>query len=403
MLRVPLGQVKVGMCLAAPVPNPKQMEYDLLKAGFELTDGMIDRLRELGVRTVWVAYPNLDFLDEMINPKLTAEQQQVYRTLKESFTGTQKRVVARIDFAEYRRTLGSLVASIANQQVDTLLMEPLNNKEGDLFLHSSNVCYLALIMGVKLGHYLVQQRSRLDPRHARDVMNLGLGALLHDVGKVELPRELHQFEPTPAGDSPEQWRAHTQIGYEQIRGKVEPSASQIALHHHQRYDGRGFPAMESTGQPLAGNRIHIFSRIVTVANWYERRVQQAGKQNLPQIVAMKELRSEEFAGVFDPVVFKAFSDLVPPFPVGSLIGLSDGSQAVVLIHNPDDPCRPTVRRVSDDEQLGETGGDEREDVDLVKHADLSIVSADGCDVEPFLFSHDEGAVHSDVDEQYTRA
>ncbi|MCG3177825.1 MAG: hypothetical protein BIFFINMI_00145 [Phycisphaerae bacterium] len=392
MLRVPLGQVQPGMILAAPVPNPKQLEYDLLKAGFELNEPMIDRLRQLGVRTLWIGYPTLDFLDEVVSPKLTQEQQNVYRAVKESFSGSQRRVVARIDFQEYRRTLVSMVNSIVAQGLDTMMIEPLIGDSKDLFLHSSNVCYMSLMLGIRLGHYLVQQRARLDPRHARDVMNLGLGALLHDVGKVELARELQCYEPAPGRETPQEWREHARIGFDLIRTKVEPSASQVALHHHQQWNGGGFPEVETVGRPLSGERIHIFSRIVSVANWYDRRVQQAAGQGLPPIVAMKQLRSKEFAGVFDPVVFRAFSDMVPPFAIGSLVGLSDGTSAVVLIHSPDDPCRPTVRRIAEQPALGSQPeiSPDGEDLDLSLNRGLEIVSADGCDVEPFLFEADEG-------------
>jgi HD-GYP domain-containing protein (c-di-GMP phosphodiesterase class II) len=215
---------------------------------------------------------------------------------------------------------------------------------------------------------------------------------LHDVGKIELPRELQDYEPMPGGEHPEGWEQHVRVSFEMIRGRVEPSASQIALHHHQQFNGKGFPQTEMTGKPLAGERIHIFSRIVAVANWYDRRVQVAARMGLPPIVAMKELRNDRFTGVFDPIVSRAFSDLVPPFPIGSLVGLSDSTQAVVLIHNPENPCLPVVRRLGDDVLAAARGESEIEadDVDLTCAQGLFIVTAEGCDVEPFLFGPDEG-------------
>lgn len=393
---MPLGQVAAGMVLAAPVANPKQPEYDLLKAGFELNSPMIDRLRELGVRTLWIAYPSLDFLDAAVSPKITEDQQRVYQSLKKSFAGGQRRVVARIDFHEYRRTLAALISSIGSQHADILMVDPLLAESGDILLHCSNVCYIAVMMGVRLGHYLVQQRVRVDPRHARDVMNLGLGALLHDVGKMRVPAELREYEPEPGAEVPIEWQRHVAHGFDMIRGKVEPSAAQAALHHHQRWDGEGFPILDSLGRPLAGERIHVFSRIVTMADQYERQLQRAHAQNLPPIAAMKSLRGPAFRGVFDPIVFQTFSDLVPPFPIGSMVGLSDGGHAVVLIHNADDPCRPSVRRLPDPAALArgavEPGGGE--DVDLAERSDLFIVAADGVDVEPFLFDRNEGIAAS---------
>jgi HD-GYP domain-containing protein (c-di-GMP phosphodiesterase class II) len=392
MLRMPLGQVKAGMVLAAPVANPKQLEYDLLKAGFELTGQMVERLRDLGVRTVWISYPDLDFLDQVISPKVTQQQQEVYQSLKQGFGSSQKHVVARVDFQEYRRTLSGLIEAIASQHADTLLSDPLMSESGDLMLHCSNVCYLALMMGIKLGHYLVQQRMRLDPRHARDVMNLGLGALLHDIGKMHLPADLRDGRFSPDKPGPPEWQAHTTRGFEMIRGKMEPSATQVALHHHQRWDGSGFPLVDSYGGPLAGERIHVFTRIVAMADQYERQLSQTNAQGLPAVVAMKTLRSPKYRGLFDPVVFKTFSDLVPPFPIGSIVGLSDGGQAVVLIHNADNPCRPTIRRLPDEGKVAVAGSTsfEGEDIQLAEQSGLSIVLSEGVDAEPFLFAPGEG-------------
>ena len=320
---------------------------------------------------MWVGYPNLDFLDEAISPKITQGQQEVYASLKKSFTSTQKQVVARIDFQEYRRTLSSLLEAIVAQHADTLLVDPLLTGGGDLMLHCSNVCYLSLMMGVKLGHYLVQQRTRLDPRHARDVMNLGLGALLHDIGKMQLPLELRDYQCSPDKAPPLDWQAHTELGFAMLRGKVEPSASQVALHHHQRWAGSGFPTVDALGTPLARERIHVFTRIVTMADQYERQLVQSNAQGLPPIVAMKTLRSRTFQGMFDPVVFRDVQRpgaAVPDRLTGRAVRRGDGRR--VVIHNPDNPCRPVVRRIHDLASIGKADASQpaaEEDVDLANH------------------------------------
>ena len=145
---------------------------------------------------------------------------------------------------------------------------------------------------------------RLDPRHARDVMNLGLGALLHDIGKIQLPAELRdeQFSPDQARRRPSGRPTPTK-GFEMIRGKLEPSASQVALHHHQRWDGEGFPAVDSVRQAAGGRadpRVHPHrdhGRPVRAAAFAGQRPGAAAGRG------DDAARYPKFRGLFDPVVY----------------------------------------------------------------------------------------------------
>ncbi|MDD4889272.1 MAG: hypothetical protein PHU85_05030, partial [Phycisphaerae bacterium] len=82
----------------------------------------------------------------------------------------------------------------------------------------------------------------------------------------------------------------------------------------------------------------------------------------------------------------------------SMVGLSDGGNAVVLTHNPDDPCRPSVRRLPEDTKVIQPADAsfEGEDIDLGTDSSLSIVMAEGIDAEPFLFTPDEGIAREET-------
>ena len=74
-------------------------------------------------------------------------------------------------------------------------------------------------------------------------------------------------------ETDEQWRKHVLVGFALVKGRLPATASAAVLHHHQRMDGSGFPERQrGFGPPTAlrGEEIHIFSRIVAMADVFDR-------------------------------------------------------------------------------------------------------------------------------------
>ena len=124
------------------------------------------------------------------------------------------------------------------------------------------------------------------------------------------------------------------------------------LNHHQQYGGGGYPVRvdSRTGEtlpPMAGKQIPVFSRIATVVDVYDaatsQRVYQAAK--LP-VHALFEMRTA-CRGFFDPQIEQAFYQIIPPFPIGQVVTLSNGVEAVVVDFNPKHPERPKVQGLRD--------------------------------------------------------
>ena len=101
MLRVPIEQAQPGMVLARSVANPQNPRHTLLKTGCELDEDFVQRLKELRVYSIWVSYPNLDFLDEIIDPEVTRQQQELYSALKEQFSNSQEMSLAKVNYGDY--------------------------------------------------------------------------------------------------------------------------------------------------------------------------------------------------------------------------------------------------------------------------------------------------------------
>jgi HD-GYP domain-containing protein (c-di-GMP phosphodiesterase class II) len=211
--------------------------------------------------------------------------------------------------------------------------------------------------------------------------------VLHDVGKMLVPKEiLNKPGRLDPGEMAEM-RRHTTYGYEMVRRGVPASAAQIVLNHHQRWDGSGYPSRidKRTRQewaPLAGKQIPVFSRISIVADVYDAATSQRcySEAKLP-VQVLHEMRNR-CQGFFDPVVEAAFYRTVPPFPIGQVVTLSNGIEAAVIDFHPDCPARPKVccLRTARGQPLDHTA---HEEIDLNHCPDLEIAEVDGQDVRPY--------------------
>lgn len=400
MLRVPIHQVRPGMILALPVAHPKSRGQVLLKQTFKVDKNALRRLKQLGVRDIWIQYPNLEFINTYINPHIFDCQARVHSQIAVAFDTAATGNCAKLDYAEYKNTIRSLLDKLIDDPKAAILVQEMASIDDALLRHSSSVCILSLLMGLKMGGYLVKQRKRLSPDKAADVVNLGVGAMLHDIGTLALdPEVVERWHQTGDEEDPE-YRKHVVKGYELVRGKIEPTAAVTVLHHHQRYDGTGYPQRRQYDGKLGGlvgDKTHVFPRIVSAANIFDRLHHPLdGSGCVPTVRALKMLQHEPYRNWLDPMTFKALLAVVPPYPPGSLVKLSSGELAVVTDFTSANPCRPSVRTIKD---LTAFDG-EGEDYDLKLRTDIEVVESEGEDVSEDNFYPDhpfEWDIHADED------
>lgn len=393
MLRVATVQAKPGMKLAMALFHPERHDTILLKAGVELDERIISRLKEIELRELWVEYPAAEFVAEYISPDIFAANAQLTKKISEAINEISSTANAKLDYAAYRRAIADLLEKlIADPKAAAFIQEMVDRSQPTL-QHASNVCFLSLLMGLRLEDYIITQRSRLSAAVAREVSNLGVGAMLHDVGMLRLdPETLARWYETHNEDDPE-WRKHPQIGFEMVQGAVDSSAAAAVLHHHQRFDGTGFPKRPTSSggeSPIGGGDIHIFARIIAVADAFDRLRNPPAADGSPEskqppkpiVWALNQMLSSSQACRFDPMVFKALLAICPPYAPGSIVRLSNGSRGVVSEWFANDPCRPAVQKISDDDDaLAASNQDEEsERFVLSERPGLTIVEAEGVDV-----------------------
>ena len=392
MLRVPLHKIEPGMILARPIPLPHDPYRYLLQRNREIPMDLVPRLKQLGIIEVWVRHRDLEFLEDILDAELGERQRDIYNHVRKNFEAIMRGSSVELDITHFQSSISELFSYLRRSQGSNILLQKLDAFDNYLLSHSANVCYLALLLGMKLERYLIEERQHKTARAAKDLHLLGLGCLLHDVGKLRVPREIVEKPGRLDEKEMEEMRRHPLYGYEMVRGSSPATAAQVVLNHHQRWDGTGYPVRVDlqTGlplPPLAGNQIPVFSRIATIADVYDaattQRVYSAGK--LP-VRVLDEMR-RRCRGFFDPVIEAAFYRTVPAFPLGQVVRLSNGVEAVVIDFNPDYPVRPKVQCIRD--PSGQRFEDPSlEELDLALYSELTIVSVDGQDVQPYLASQD---------------
>lgn len=416
------------MKLARVVLHPHRPGTVLLRKRFVLDESTIVRLEELRVGEVWVEFPPLAFIGEHVSPevhRLRGATMQLVGSAFERIGAGEASV--DLHYADYSSAIRDLCKAIVDDPRASMCLEHL--AEGDVALsrHSAEVAYLSLLLGLRLDGYIIDQRRRVSAYRAKDIVNLGLGAMLHDIGLVGTSLEAETGLPEVdiakvSGDSQafgaeRVWLEHSARGYQMVRGSLHPSASAIVLNHHQACDGFGFPGWRALdalrlsgmgvgedervacdraadGTPAPGfDDIHVFARIVAVADTFDRLRYASGDRPLPIVAAQRMMLGQPWCDRLDPVVLRALLAVVPAYGPGTLVRLSDGRHGAVIATHADDPCRPVVQVLFEDWAERTAGYCDdttvmRERLDLRRCPELSIVEADGCATDEHNFSLD---------------
>lgn len=354
MLILPIHEAEAGMKLAAPVTHPENPSQTLLRQGFVLKDNIIERLRSFGISFVYIEYPELDFMDRHLEIYLCPARQEVHDQIKRAMGLVQRSTHPGIPYQAYCNTTRELVMALLTQGQNPIYLEQMSRQGGEAVSHAAAVAHLSLLLGLKLETYLVSERSHLSSKRAKDVVNLGVAAMMHDLGVGRLPTSLQGYceisTPEDRGER-EQWREHPLLSYSTIRDQVGPSAAAAVYQHHQHFDGSGYPMMRGARgelHTLSGHRIHVFARIVYCANLFDRLACPPGYKGRRTNAEVLSLMQSQYAGWYDPVVFRALQVLAPPFPPGYRVRLVDGTAAVVTDINAGSPMKPVVRRLASD-------------------------------------------------------
>ena len=327
-----------GLKLARDVPSVDASGIPLLRAGAVITPGYQRALADMGIATVWVDDALGEGIEpeELVSPEVRREAatrvQEGMRRAGKAVASGNPLPQAAID--EMQAVVKQLTAAIEGNPGAALVLSDLAGADAYTFQHSIDVCALGLLLGrrvmVRHGWRDFRGARRSDGIESR-LLKLGLGLLLHDVGKLALPSEL-LAKPGGLDDTEMALvRTHPEAGAELLaNAQVSPLVRSVIREHHERWDGSGYP------RGLRREQIHQLARIAAVADVYDAVTSERPyRPALPASVGVAII--EKGAGRdFDPDVAEAFMAVVPAYPVGSEVKLRDGSPAVVVDATPPD-------------------------------------------------------------------
>lgn len=309
---IPIEMVKPGMKLAKALFRDEDGRV-LLRSNVELKPSYIQRIIDLKYTYVYVydsgeVEPDINEIEPISEEVLFKARllvQKIFKLLKQD---------AMVDVGHTRKIIAEMVNQVfANPEIIYNLVDT-RSLQSYVYAHCVNVCVISLMIGLVMG------------LNRREMETLGVGALLHDVGKTLINTELLNKPAELNAKEFEVIRKHARDGYELLKKKANINflSAHVALQHHEREDGSGYP------RGLTGHRIHRFSKIVAVADTYDAMTSHGlHRKGMLANNALKAIKAE--AGQkYDQAVVEAFLKVMAPYPLGSTLLLNNGETTVAV-------------------------------------------------------------------------
>lgn len=312
----------------------------LLRSGANVqTESMLDRLSRPDVRfgpdrstELPLDLANeavLDAMQLLERRERAAElRNEAVQEVRDVFERIQ--TVGEIDVPLAETAAAKLATSLLDDARAMLSLVQIKDADAYTFTHSVNVGILAMYLA-------------LHTEYHSDLEEVAVGALLHDIGKVDTPTDI-LCKPGPLTEAEMAvMRRHPARGAEMLRdhGEKRHTVVSCVLSHHEKADGRGYPERRS------GPQIRPHATITAIADIFD-----ALTTNRPYRAAFNprdalDLMVSRMNRELDHTLLACFSSIMGSYPVGSEVVLSDGSVGTVVNHYATTPDRPSVLVTTD--------------------------------------------------------
>lgn len=326
MYQVSISKLKPGMKVARNVFSSNGRL--LIAEGTVLTYHYIRKLEIYEIASIYISddksnsnrdsFFNANTKNELIYKEAISAISDIMNKVKNS---------AEIDVKMLMGIVDEIVYEIMEDSFAFIQLNSIRDLDNYTYLHSIDVCIYSIILGKSYG--LPQKLLN----------KLGTGAMLHDIGKGKVPSEI-LLKPGPLTyEEFEIMKKHTLWGYEAIMNcpNVDREIANIALNHHERWDGKGYP------NGIRGYGIDYFSRVVTICDIYDALTADRVYRSriLPHEAAEYILNS--IGTIADPELAKKFIKNVSIYPVGTTVLLNTGEIGRVTRINEEMPLRPVIQ------------------------------------------------------------
>lgn len=361
MRLISINQCQPGDTLARAIY--KDNGTTLIGEGVVLTQRMLDRLVDLNITSVYIHDERTSDLvfEEPVSEQTRREAMAVindaFRTIQDDPHKWRQTFTNQQFGRKFRQVMSSVVDELKQNRSAMNLLGNACAADHYIFAHSFNVALYTIALAMKRGF------------NEKELIEIGLGAMLHDVGKMFIPLELLNKPGKLSDEEYEIVKKHTEYGFELLRRQddIPLLSAHCAFQHHERYDGSGYP------RQLKKDEIHPYAQILAVCDVFDALTTNRSyrKQMLPH-EAMEIL----FVGsdkLFATEAVEDLRDTIALYPLGLTVTLNTGESGVVIDYNKGMPSRPIIRVLTDE------NGQRVEspyEIDLSKRLHLMIASCD---------------------------
>lgn len=293
-----------------------------------LTEAEIKRINNLEYQGVYI-FDELSRdieVKSIINSKL---RNNTVKAIKDIYMQVEDKdmPINKSSMVRLRDMVDDIVDEITVNKNAIINMLDLKTFDDYTYNHSVNVAVISIILGVSMGF----SKTKL--------YELGLGALLHDIGKVFVPLEILEKKGKLSQEEFNQIKEHSLKGSNYLKEKwVIPMESNLAvLNHHERYNGTGYPYQ------LRGEKISELGRILAVADVFDALTSnRAYRSSFLPSEAMEYVMGGS-GTYFDPKIVNVFVKKVVPYPAGTSVVLSNGLKGLVVENYMSYCMRPKIK------------------------------------------------------------
>lgn len=326
MRLVRISNVKPGEELAQSIISSEG--NILLKAGIVLNDMFINRLEKMGLHFIYVKDENLEDI-EPEDPKFIGLKAEAIKSISTVFSKVQSS--NKVQLNDTVSVVENMVDYLTSSKgVTAIHLTELKTYDNYTFMHSLNASVIGLYFGV-------------EKKFTKNMLvDLGVGTILHDIGKVKVPYSILNKKGSLNDEEFEIMKKHPQYGYEILKNVpgVSERAKSIILQHHERIDGKGYP------YGVTGDKISYYAKIATISDVYDALVSdRVYRKGFPPHEAY-EIIMMNSGKILDPGLVKIFQENFSMYPLGVEVMLSNGLKGFVIGHNKGFPDRPLTRIVN---------------------------------------------------------
>jgi hypothetical protein len=317
-------------------------EEDKVLVGYrvELTSSMLKKLSKLGIDYLYIEDQRTE--DIYIDDPIHADTRNMLRNslgkVFDRFRPTNSYIASTLHHPTplsklFLEGMSRLIDDLQHRKnepvmLTTLNMVPPTNLEQHFCQNALNVCVYATKLAMNQGIY-----------DGDDLMAIGLGALLHDVGNVHIPAQLLQNQARITSTEYLEIQKHAQFGFQMLKDEsgIPLLSAQCALQHHERMDGSGYPF------GLRGEQIHPYSRLIGLLDSYDAMIHPRSYRTAHAPHHALEVLYANAGKLYDIDMVKLFRNNVAIYPLGLSVSLNTGDKGIVSRLNPHSMQRPIIR------------------------------------------------------------